>query len=221
MPTSELIIFDCDGVLIDSEVVGCAVDAEALTEAGIPIALEDILQRFTGTTSREMYETLVAEHGRPLPDDFAERVRRRTDEVFERDLRAIEGIHEVLDQIDLRACVASSSTYRRLQKTLGMTKLYDCFFPHIFSAESVARGKPAPDLFLHVAEQMRTAPERCLVIEDSVRGVQAGIAAGMRVLGFVGGSHCGPDSEAQLLAAGAELVFARMAELPALLRKVA
>jgi len=217
MATPDLLVFDCDGVLIDSEVISCRIDAQLLGEAGIPVGHETILERFTGTTSRHMYATLAAEHGITLPDDFAERVRARAYAAFEHELRPIPGVHEVLDRLSLPRCVASSSTYRRLELTLGLTGLYERFAPHIFSAEAVARGKPAPDLFLHVAARMGVAPRRCLVIEDSANGVRAARAAGMPVLGFAGGSHCGPGHDERLRAAGARDVVAEMRALLGLL----
>jgi HAD superfamily hydrolase (TIGR01509 family) len=213
----DLLIFDCDGVLIDSEVIGCRIEAEALTGAGLRITLEEILDRFTGVTSKETFRTLQREQGRRLPADFAQRVGAAIRAAFERELMAIAGIHAALERIHLPVCVASSSSPARLEHSLRVTRLFERFTPQIFSAMAVDRGKPAPDLFLYAAERMATLPARCLVIEDSIAGVQAGVAAGMRVLGFTGGSHCAPDHAERIRSAGAERTFADMTLLPALL----
>ena len=213
----ELVIFDCDGVLIDSELIGCRIEAEALTRAGLQITLEEILERFTGVTSKETFRTLERERGRPLPADFAQRVGAEIRAAFERELVAVAGIHAALARIELPVCVASSSSPARLEHSLRVTRLFERFTPQIFSATAVGRGKPAPDLFLHAAERMATPPARCVVIEDSIPGVEAGVAAGMRVLGFTGASHCGPGHAERLRAAGAARTFADMTLLPNLL----
>jgi HAD superfamily hydrolase (TIGR01509 family) len=212
-----LVIFDCDGVLIDSELIGARVEAEELARIGMRISEPEILARFLGMTAKEMYRTLEIEHGMALPPGFAADVQTRIDAAFERDLQAIPGIHEVLDRLAVSVCVASSSTLARLRHSLGLAGLYERFAPHIFSAEQVARGKPAPDLFLYAAAQMACAPEACVVIEDSVSGVRAAVAAGMRVWGFIGGGHCPPGHDARLRDAGAQGVFEHMPDLAGLL----
>jgi HAD superfamily hydrolase (TIGR01509 family) len=212
-----LVIFDCDGVLVDSELIGCRVEAEALTRAGFRVTPEEILERFTGVTSSETFRTLEQEQGRRLPEGFAQHVGAAIREAFARELQAIAGIHAALERITLPVCVASSSSPARLGHSLRLVRLFERFTPHIFSAHAVRRGKPAPDLFLHAAERMRMPPARCLVIEDSVFGVHAGVAAGMRVLGFTGGSHCSPGHPERLRDAGAERIFAEMNLLPDLL----
>ena len=213
----ELVIFDCDGVLIDSELIGCRVEAEALSQAGLRITLEEILERFTGVTSKETFRTLEREQGRRLPADFTQRVGAAIRAAFERDLVAIAGIHAALARIEVPVCVASSSSPARLEHSLKVVRLFERFTPRIFSATAVGRGKPAPDLFLHAAQRMATPPARCVVIEDSIPGVQAAVAAGMRVLGFTGASHCSPDHPDRLRAAGAAQTFADMTLLPSLL----
>ena len=213
----ELVIFDCDGVLIDSELIGCRVEAEELTRAGLRITLDEILERFTGVTSKETFRTLEREQGRRLPADFAQRVGAAIRAAFERELAAIAGIHAALERIELPVCVASSSSPARLEHSLKVVRLFERFTPHIFSAHAVGRGKPAPDLFLHAAQRMMTPPARCLVVEDSIAGVQAGVAAGMPVLGFTGGSHCSPGHAERLRDAGAEQAFADMTLLPGML----
>jgi HAD superfamily hydrolase (TIGR01509 family) len=214
---TELVIFDCDGVLVDSEVIGCRVEAEELGRVGIGVTAAQILERFTGATAAETFRTLEAEHGLKLPEGFVLRVKNAILAAFTAELRAIEGVAAALERIALPVCVASSSDPARIEHSLKTVGLLERFAPHIFSASAVARGKPAPDLFLHAAARMGVAPAHCVVIEDSLRGVEAGVAAGMRVLGFAGGSHCRPGHDERLRAAGAERVFADMARLPELL----
>ena len=217
MSDTDLVIFDCDGVLIDSELIGARVEAAELARVGISLAEAEILTRFLGMTAQAMYRTLEVEHRCALPEGFAATVQMEIDAAFERDLQVIPGIHETLDRLPTASCVASSSTLARLRHSLGLTGLYPRFAPHVFSAEQVARGKPAPDLFLHAAAEMGRAPARCLVIEDSVSGVRGAVAAGMRVWGFIGGGHCADGHEGRLRDAGAERVFGHMPDLPTLL----
>jgi HAD superfamily hydrolase (TIGR01509 family) len=177
----------------------------------------DCIARYTGISMASVAEKIEAEWGRALPAGFLDRVREADAAAFRAELRPIEGAREVLAGLASPRCVASSGRIEKMRLTLGLTGLLPLVEPHLFSAEMVAHGKPAPDLFLHAAREMRFPPTRCVVIEDSQAGVQAGVAAGMRVLGFAGGSHCGADVPAMLLAAGAERVFTCMAELPRLL----
>lgn len=214
---NELIIFDCDGVLVDSEIVAARVLARELTAIGFRLSAADCIDRYTGISMASVVERVEAEWGQPLPLDFLERVRERDAAAFRAELRPVEGAREVLEILGHQRCVASSGRLEKMRLTLGLTGLLPLVEPHLFSAEMVARGKPAPDLFLHAAAAMGSEPAHCVVIEDSQAGVQAGVAAGMRVLGFAGGSHCRPGGHAALLAAGARQVFTRMAELPRLL----
>jgi HAD superfamily hydrolase (TIGR01509 family) len=209
-----LIIFDCDGVLVDSEVLSARIEAEELGAAGITISAEEMLARFTGIASRDAYAILEAEQAIGLPAGFGERALERLHAVFERELEAVRGIRAALETIDRPVCVASSSEPARIERSLRIVGLHERFAPHLFSAAMVARGKPAPDLFLHAASRMGVAPAECVVIEDSVPGVRAGVAAGMRVIGFAGASHCGPGHCNRLRGAGADRVLADMAELP-------
>ena len=204
-------------MLVDSELIGCRVEAEALGRLGIAITAEQILERFIGATAAETFRTLEAEHGQPLPADFVPQVKAGILAAFTRELKAIAGIAAALERIELPVCVASSSEPARIEHSLKVVGLFERFTPHIFSASAVERGKPAPDLFLYAAQSLAVAPARCLVIEDSGRGVEAGVAAGMRVLGFAGGSHCGPGHGERLKACGAERVFTDMSQLPALI----
>ena len=215
----ELIIFDCDGVLIDSEHIACAIEAQALIDIGCAIDLEEAIQSFTGRPDAEVYAEVERRFGLKIPEDHDERVTAFVKEGFRQGLKATEGIHQALAEIDLPVCVASSSSISRLEFTLGLADLYEKFSPHIFSAQMVKRGKPAPDIFLYAAAEMGIKPTNCLVIEDSSAGVKAGKDAGMRIWGFAGGSHCRAGHAERLLSEGAEMVFNDMALLPALLRE--
>jgi HAD superfamily hydrolase (TIGR01509 family) len=217
MSKPQLIIFDCDGVLVDSEILSARIETEALGERGIRISADGMLERFTGIASREAYATLEAEQGVRLPERFAQQVLERLHATFERELEPVRGIRAALAAIDLPVCVASSSEPVRIERSLRTVGLHERFAGNLFSATMVARGKPAPDLFLLAAERMGAEPAGCVVIEDSVPGVQAGIAAAMQVIGFAGASHCRPDHGDRLRGAGAGIVLADMAELPSLL----
>ncbi|GEO13080.1 HAD family hydrolase [Microvirga aerophila] len=208
-----LLIFDCDGVLVDSEVLSCQVDADLLTSLGMPYTADEIARQFVGVSLKDMIARIAAEHGRPLPADFGERINRTLFARFETDLRPIPGVRDAILALPHRRCVASSSTPDRIALSLRVTGLSD-LFDHLFSSVQVPRGKPAPDLFLHAAKQMGFAPADCLVIEDSIAGVQAARAAGMKVIGFTGGGHCGPQHGERLREAGASLVVEQMSDLP-------
>jgi HAD superfamily hydrolase (TIGR01509 family) len=210
----DLLIFDCDGVLVDSEMLASTVHARMLASVGIVASPEQILRRFTGSTDRAMYAVLEEELGRPLPAGHAEMTAAEMRAAFERELQPVRGVADALARLALPKCVASNSGLGTLRLGLTVTGLIHHFAPNVFSAQMVERGKPAPDLFLYAARQMGAAPANCLVIEDSVHGVTAARAAGMRVLGFCGGSHCAPGHAETLKAAGASLTFADMAELP-------
>ena len=215
----DLIIFDCDGVLVDSEVISCRAHAEVLTRHGYPITSEQVFDRFLGRSTRQANLEVEAELGRSLPDDFHTQLQDELFRSFESDLQAVPHIHVALDRIAQPVCVASSGSPQRMHVSLGRTALYERFAPNIFSALQVKNGKPAPDLFLFAADQMTVPPERCLVIEDSVAGITAARAAGMAVLGFCGGSHCAPGHAEALRAAGATTTFADMRELPGLIER--
>ena len=213
----DLIIFDCDGVLVDSEVISCRAHAETLTRHGYKITAEEVLRRFLGVSDSEARQIVEGELGRKLPGDFEQQVKQATLQHYAGDLRAIAHVGEAIAAINLAKCVASSGTPEKIRHGLTCAGLYAEFAPHIFSATQVDRGKPAPDLFLFAAEEMNTPPARCLVIEDSVPGVTGAVAAGMTVLGFFGGSHCREGHDAMLRAAGAKETFSDMRQLPALI----
>jgi HAD superfamily hydrolase (TIGR01509 family) len=216
----DLIIFDCDGVLVDSEVISCRAHAETLSRHGYPITSEQVFDRFLGRSTRQAHLEVEAELGRSLPDDFNTQLQDELYRSFEATLQAVPHIDHALDAIAQAVCVASSGSHERMRVSLGCAGLYDRFAPNIFSATQVAHGKPAPDLFLFAAEQMRTAPERCVVIEDSIPGITGAVAAGMTVLGFHGGSHCRPGYAETLRAAGASAIFDDMRELAGLIGRV-
>jgi HAD superfamily hydrolase (TIGR01509 family) len=213
----ELVIFDCDGVLVDSETIAARIHAEALSGCGYAVTVEEMIRRFTGIPDRDMYAVIERELGRPLPADYDERARLALARTYRDGLQAIPGVHETLAAISLPACVASSGSPETLEAALRAAGLYERFAPNIFSASQVQSGKPAPDLFLFAAGRMAVAPRNCLVVEDSVAGVTAAVAAGMTVFGFTGAGHCGPGHAEALAAAGARLVFDAMPELPAMM----
>ena len=216
----DLIIFDCDGVLVDSEVISCRAHAETLTRHGYPITAEQVLERFLGRSMRQATLEVEAELGRSLPDDLQSQTYAEIFRLFATSLEATPHIGEALTQIALPVCVASSGPPEKISASLNRGGLYDRFAPHIFSAVQVRHGKPAPDLFLFAAEQMQTLPARCLVIEDSIAGIAGAIAAGMPVLGFHGGSHCRPGYGDGLRAAGAAATFDDMRQLPGLIERI-
>jgi HAD superfamily hydrolase (TIGR01509 family) len=213
----DLVIFDCDGVLVDSEAISCRAHAEVLSRHGYPITTEQVFQRFLGRSARQANLEIEAELGRSLPADFHSQLRDELFRSFEADLEAVPHIHAALDQIGQPVCVASSGSHQRMRISLGHVGLYQRFAPNIFSASEVRNGKPAPDLFLLAAERMKASPDRCLVIEDSVAGIAGARAAGMAVLGFHGGSHCKPGYAGTLRAAGAAATFDDMRQLPGLI----
>jgi len=207
-------------VLVDSEVISCQAHAETLTRHGYPITADQVLERFLGRSMRHATLEVEAELGRSLPEDFHTEVYAEIFRLFAVSLEATPHINEALAAISLPVCVASSGPPEKISASLNRVGLCDRFAPHIFSAVQVKHGKPAPDLFLFAAAQMQTAPARCLVIEDSVAGITAALAAGMTVLGFHGGSHCRPGYGDILRAAGAALTFADMRQLPDLIAQI-
>jgi HAD superfamily hydrolase (TIGR01509 family) len=218
MKDIELIIFDCDGVLIDSEGIVCRIAAEELTRLGYGISTEDVMRRFAGRPDGEMRAEIEAEWGQPVPGEYAQRVNARTEEAYSRELKAVAGVCDALDGLTLPVCVASSSFPEKLRLGLEITGLYDRFGPNVISAKTVAHGKPEGDVFIFAAGWMHVSPLKCLVIEDSVAGVRAARKAGMEVFGFDGAAHGIEGHRARLVEAGAALVFADMRELPALVR---
>ncbi len=209
-----LTIFDCDGVLIDSEIVAAEVNAEHLSELGFAITAAEVNERFVGLTGAQIVALVEAELGRALPESF----HAKSDAEIERRLKtvkAVEGIHELLDLLEGPRCICSNSSSARLRLSLEAAGLWYRFKPYVFSAVEVGtgRGKPHPDVFLHAADTFEVEPRETVVIEDSVPGVTAAVAAGMRVVGFVGGAHTFPGHGERLMDAGAETVVRRMREV--------
>jgi len=212
--TPALVIFDCDGVLVDSEVIANRIMAETITASGIPISYEDCRARFVGGTLQRVIDTVEEWLGKPLPRGWQEGFEARRNAAFRRELKAVPGAAAAVEAIRANGtavCVASSGSMEKMELTLGLTGLRHHFGAHLFSASMVAHGKPEPDLFLHAAERMGCLPETCVVVEDSLLGVTAAIAAGMRVLAYT--AETAPEN---LQAAGG-LPFAEMAALPGLL----
>ena len=213
---TDLVIFDCDGVLVDSEPIANRVFAEALAELGLSMSIAEMYADFVGRSMSYCVDVVEERLGRPVPRDFVARLQERTFAAFEAEgLKATDGIFEALDAIDIPVCVASSGEIEKMRFTLGMTGLLPRFDGRLFSATQVAHGKPAPDIYLFAAEQMGVQPNRCVVVEDSQAGAQAGLAAGMTVLGYC--AHTPEDSFARL---GVHRTFADMRELPDLLKRV-
>jgi HAD superfamily hydrolase (TIGR01509 family) len=208
----ELVVFDCDGVLVDSERIAVRVEAQFLTELGWPLSEAEVVERFMGRTAEFMDDAIEAQLGSRLPDDWKDQFQRRYAEAFAAELGPVDGITEALDQIAVPTCVASSGSHDKLRFTLGHTGLYQRFQGRIFSGYEVANGKPAPDLFLHAAARMGAEPGRCAVVEDSHYGVLAARAAGMRVFGYAGGLTPPERLEGQ-----GTTVFHDMRDLPRLL----
>jgi HAD superfamily hydrolase (TIGR01509 family) len=208
----DLIIFDCDGVLVDSEVLSCSCLSKVLAGYGIDLGLDQALDLFLGrsvTAVVEHYEAL----GRSIPEQFSTALTAGVRAAFVSALCPIEGVNSVLEGLQIQHCVASSSDVDRVCLSLSLTGLAAHFGSRLYTSQMVERGKPAPDLFLYAAERMQADPHRTLVIEDSSSGVRAAKAAGMTVWGFVGGSHYrSRDGKAILYEAGADRVFGRMAD---------
>lgn len=201
------VIFDCDGVLVDSEIISCAANAEALTGIGYKVSIDEVIERFVGLSSKDMYDIIEADMGCALPSDFGAQVKERVLDKYRSDLRAVEGARDVLTWFHGRTCVASSSAPAKLALGLVETALFELLYPNIFATVLVENGKPHPDIFLYAARAMGSEPSDCLVVEDSVAGVTAARAAGMKAVGFVGGSHCRPGHSSRLAEAGAETVI--------------
>jgi HAD superfamily hydrolase (TIGR01509 family) len=215
VPSLDLVIFDCDGVLVDSEVISNEVLARALTTAGLPTTLAESRRDHQGLLLGDILARAEAKLGRALPEGWLERYERDRAEAFRRDLRPVPGAAEAVERIrdaGIAVCVASQGRLEKTRLTLGLTALRGLFKERaLFSAELVPRGKPAPDLFLHAATVMSAVPSRCAVVEDTASGVTAAVSAGMSVVGYAA------DSDADALrAAGAE-VLDSLHELPRLL----
>lgn len=206
---ADLAIFDCDGVLVDSDRISLRIQAERISALGLEMSYEDCVRDFLGLGMPATLRILAERLGRPVPEGWEAELDAAVRDGFRRELTPVAGIEEALEEIELATCVASSGSHEKMRLTLGLTGLWDRFAGSIFSADEVRRGKPAPDLFLHAASRMSTRPERCVVIEDSPFGIAAAKAAGMRALGFAAAT---PAARLD----GADAVFTSMAELPRL-----
>ncbi len=217
----DLIIFDCDGVLIDSEIISMRCLVEGLGAIGYQVDPRAATERFVGRSWISIVNMIEADWGRALPSNFAEEIDQLTMSEMATELDPIPGIASVLAALNHARCVASSSSMAWIRQGLTSTGLISYLEPHLFSASMVENGKPAPDLFLHAAEKMDVPSDRAVVVEDSVPGVQAGAAAGMTVIGFAGGSHIvDPDHAVKLRSVGARYVIDDMMALPGLLEEI-
>lgn len=211
---SFLVIFDCDGVLVDSELLEHGVDAELLGPLGYAATAQELLQRFVGIARTDMYKVVFSELGREMPLGLLEEREKLVWERCRSDLKTVAGVEGALDALRQQPkCVASSSIPEKLQMKLDSTGLARHFAPHIFSTALVARGKPAPDIYLHAAQAVGHAADRCIVVEDSRHGIAGAKAAGMRTIGFAGGGHATPALVAELRSAGATIVIEHMDDL--------
>jgi HAD superfamily hydrolase (TIGR01509 family) len=208
----QLVIFDCDGVLVDSEHLAVRVEVAVLAELGWPLPQAEVIERFMGRSQAVMVQAILDRLGDRLPDGWQDRLDRRYRAAFEAELAPVDGIVEALDRIVTPTCVASGGSHEWLRHTLGLTGLYDRFQGRIFSASEVAQGKPAPDLFLHAAARLGAEPATCAVVEDSRYGVEAARAAGMRAFGYTGGL-----TPPERLAGPRTVLFDDMRRLPDLL----
>jgi HAD superfamily hydrolase (TIGR01509 family) len=210
-----LYAFDCDGVLVDSEVIASQVDAEMLTSIGFKITPEEVTQRFAGLTSIAIHDIVEKEIGRKMPDDFLPKQKEALDRRLARDLTIVAGAKEMLDKLQGLRCICSNSTTERLGIELDKVGLSDRF-DNVFSAVEVGDGqpKPAPNVYSYAAKTLGVPPREMIVLEDSVFGIRAAKAAGARVIGFTGGGHTWLGHSDLLVEAGAETVINRFADFP-------
>lgn len=217
-PAHSAIIFDCDGVLVDSEPLANLVMSELLAEHGVTMSAEQCMRRFVGMTIPAEAEAIRQDFGIDLLEILQRELTKRTLVRFERELRAMAGAAEVLGTLAMPLAVASNSVTERVRLSLRVAGLARFFGEHVYTAEMVARPKPAPDLYLHAATRLGVGPAECLVVEDSVSGATAARAAGMSVVGFVGGGHAANDLVGGLTRAGAVDVVCTWRDLGPLLQ---
>lgn len=218
----ELIIFDCDGVLVDSEPISLAVLLDVLRGAGCELTEELAWEKFLGRSIGSVSQILRDDHALELTNDHLQKLREKLYARFRSELRPINGVAAAIGGLGVPVCVASSSQLERIKLSLGITGLTDLFGENVFSASMVTRGKPAPDLFLHAAAQMGARADRCVVIEDSAAGIRAAQAAGMRVIAFTGGGHAGPAGlEAKAVANSPSAILRDMQDLGPTIKSLA
>jgi HAD superfamily hydrolase (TIGR01509 family) len=212
---TKLVIFDCDGVLVDSELLANEVFAEYLNANGLVMPLDEVMERFIGLSLKTCAQITLEDYGVRLPDDFIPEIRRLTEIALADDVKGLPSVREAVERLALPVCVGSSGEHSKMTLTLTTSGLFDLFEGRLFSATEVENGKPAPDLFLYAARKMGFNPENCLVVEDSPYGIQGAVAAGMRAIGFCGGGHRDLMRDSPMLVeAGAEIVIDDMARLP-------
>ena len=216
MPACELIIFDCDGTIMDSELIAAEAEIEFLSQYGLEMTAHEFSTRFAGTASEYVKEVIEEELGRSLPDDHIKTVKNRMKEKLWREAKAMPGAHEVLDMLDQPRCICSNADMEKLKIELTRGELWDRFRPYVYSAHDLENGKrkPEPDIFLHAAKEFGVDPAACTVIEDSVAGIMAAKAAKMKVIGFTGGSHTYQGHADTLTDAGADTVVRQLTQLP-------
>lgn len=214
MEKPDLIIFDCDGVLVDSEIIAARVEAELLTEAGFGISAEELAQTYAGLTFKDILLRIEEISGLPFQATLIDQAEAAVDRRLRQEVRAIEGVREAVAQVSVPCCICSNSSSERIRAMLEKTGILPLFRGPIFSAPELPTGrtKPAPDVFLHAAKEFNADPARTFVIEDSVHGIAGARAAGMRVIGFTGGAHSYPGHADVLTEAGAETSIRRWSD---------
>ncbi|MGV2121545.1 HAD family hydrolase [Agrobacterium vitis] len=219
----DLTLFDCDGVLVDSEIIAAKVESKLLTEAGYPISVEEMGERFSGMTWKNILMTIEKEVDIPLSASLIDKSEALLDQRLAREVKLVEGVTYALSRLQGPRCICSNSSSQRLDMMLTKVGLKEFFAPHVYSAKDLGadRVKPKPDIYLHGAAKFNVKPQNCVVVEDSVHGIHAARAAGMRVVGFTGASHTYPSHADRLTEAGAETVIARMMDLPAVIAAMA
>lgn len=218
--TERLVVFDCDGVLVDSEAIVVTHESRLLTEAGFPMTVDEVIETCVGLSYPDMMVMLQERFGKPVPESLNEEIQAAALTAFPDELEPVAGIPDLLESLTGPRCVASSSNLDRITTSLQLTGLAHHFEPStLFSAQMVTNGKPAPDLFLYAAEKCSTDPSDCIVIEDSAHGVAAAVAAGMQVIGYVAGRHARSSLAPRLEATGADAIAANAAELKQLIEQ--
>ncbi|HMN46478.1 MAG TPA: HAD family phosphatase [Povalibacter sp.] len=215
MSVFELVIFDCDGVLVDSESITNQVFCTMLNNLGVPVSLQDMFERFVGLSMPQCIDLITEMHGEPPPSTFVDELRQRAASALKDQIRSIPGVERVLASLDVPYCVASSGEHEKIRLTLGATGLLKRFEGRIFSVVDVAKPKPAPDVFLFAARQIGVPPSACAVVEDTPTGIRAAVAAGMHTFGFAANTPAH-----RLIEAGAHHVFSDMTQLLELLNTV-
>lgn len=212
-----LIIFDCDGVLVDSEILARKVELEAYAGHGFEASLDEFSERFSGMSGEEVMREIEDELDKGLPQSLLDDIQVRIDDKLASELDAMAGVHQMLDSLDNPRCICSNSSMERLNISLKRTQLHDRFRPYIFSAPEVGSKEPKPssNVFLHAAQALESNPGETIVLEDSFHGITGAVSAGMRVVGFIGGSHTYPTHAEKLMEAGAETTINKLSDFPA------